>query len=61
MSTIEKVHALRRAIKTLAISAKELMSESVEGDIGEVRANTMLTYRHLEDAGMRLGKVIQAM
>jgi hypothetical protein len=29
-------------------------------DPSEVRANIMLAYRHLEDARMRLGKVIQA-
>ena len=27
---------------------------------GEMKANIMLTYRHLEDARMRLGKVVQA-
>lgn len=29
-------------------------------DKGEMIANVMLAYRHLEDAAMRLGKVIQA-
>jgi hypothetical protein len=29
-------------------------------DRGEVMANLMLAYRHLEDARMRLGKVYQA-
>jgi hypothetical protein len=28
---------------------------------GEMHANFMLAYRHLEDARMRLGKVLQAM
>jgi hypothetical protein len=28
---------------------------------GEAVANVMLAYRHLEDASMRLGKVIQAL
>ena len=27
---------------------------------GEMKANIMLTYRHLEDARMRMGKAIQA-
>lgn len=27
---------------------------------GEMKANIMLAYRHLEDARMRLGKVVQA-
>lgn len=30
-----------------------------EGQHGEMLANIMLTYRHLEDARMRLGKVMQ--
>ena len=29
-------------------------------DVGEVMANITLAYRHLEDAKMRIGKVIQA-
>lgn len=29
-------------------------------DIGEMKANIMLAFRHLEDARMRLGKAIQA-
>ena len=29
-------------------------------DVGEMRANVMLAFRHLEDARMRLGKVLQA-
>jgi len=31
-----------------------------EWDKGEMIANAILAYRHLEDAGMRLGKVMQA-
>lgn len=30
------------------------------GQYAEMKANIMLAYRHLEDARMRLGKVIQA-
>lgn len=34
---------------------------AVEGqDRGEMTANIMLAYRHMEDAAMRLGKAIQA-
>jgi hypothetical protein len=29
-------------------------------DLGEMLANIMLAYRHLEDAAMRLGKAVQA-
>ena len=31
-----------------------------EANVGEMIANAMLAYRHLEDATMRLGKVMQA-
>ena len=34
--------------------------QSSENQHGEMRANIMLAYRHLEDARMRLGKVVQA-
>jgi hypothetical protein len=34
--------------------------EPTVGDKGEMIANLMLSYRHLEDASMRLGKTIQA-
>ena len=37
--------------------------ERIKGDSrddGEMKANIMLAYRHLEDARMRLGKVVQA-
>lgn len=50
--------------KELAALVKGMMSDfhaHKEGaDIGETKANIMLAYRHLEDASMRLGKVIQA-
>jgi hypothetical protein len=36
---------------------KQASSEDVK-DEGEMRANIMLAYRHLEDARMRLGKAI---
>jgi len=36
------------------------LPEEVDNDTNEMFANTMLAFRHLEDARMRLGKVIQA-
>ena len=33
--------------------------EQFKGQYGEMKANIMLSYRHLEDARMRLGKVMQ--
>lgn len=38
-----------------------LPPETPNQDIGEAKANIMLAYRHMEDARMRIGKVIQAM
>jgi hypothetical protein len=58
MSSIDSANSLRVAIKDIAalvLAMKEGMTE------GEAIANVMLTYRHLEDASMRLGKVIQAL
>ena len=34
--------------------------EAYPGQHGEMKANIMLTYRHLEDARMRVGKILQA-
>lgn len=34
--------------------------EAIPADWGEIIANAMLAYRHLEDASQRMGKVIQA-
>ncbi len=60
----------RKAIKTLAALTLALKKSGVpvtqhalnvkSRDSGEVTANVMLAYRHLEDASMRLGKAIQA-
>lgn len=56
----------RSDIKVIATYINEIKkvtlnreSNGVE-DIGEMVANLTLAYRHLEDASMRIGKVIQA-
>jgi hypothetical protein len=56
---------LRNEIQTTADKVKALLnSPAVSGKdpavAGEIRANIMLSFRHLEDARMRLGKAIQA-
>lgn len=55
---------LRLQIEAVAIDVKSMMeinaAQTPEADAGETKANIMLAYRHLEDARMRLGKVIQA-
>ena len=57
----------RSGIKIMADSAKKLMNHSDMLKIDmypdqrrEMKANVMLAYRHLEDARMRIGKVLQA-
>lgn len=59
-------NSIRADIKRSAASAKVLADHLKKGeaapgeDQGEMIANLMLCYRHLEDASMRLGKAIQA-
>lgn len=63
----EKCSTLRFGIRERAELVKILMDHDVfeekenpQADFGEMKANIMLAYRHLEDARMRLGKAIQA-
>lgn len=58
---------LRVEIKKAADKAHALLSHSdcdaenvYPGQRAEMKANIMLTYRHLEDARMRVGKILQA-
>ena len=51
----------RRSIKALATSIAGLRDEARAHPNGEVGANVTLAFRHLEDASMRLGKVLQAL
>lgn len=67
MPTFEGViDELRRNIKEIAKQVKTHFEDAKSSetnqteDKGEVIANLMLSYRHLEDASMRLGKVLQA-
>lgn len=63
----ESCAIMRKRLKESAASVLELKQHSafkidhpVTADRGEMIANVMLAYRHLEDASMRLGKAIQA-
>jgi len=57
---------IRKEIKETAkevnaqVEGHKNSEQSQDENRGEVMANLMLTYRHLEDASMRLGKVLQA-
>jgi hypothetical protein len=54
---IELANAARMQIKLVAADVRHLADFTSSG---EASANAMLAYRHLEDASMRLGKLIQA-
>lgn len=64
----QTVNSHRSAIKQIAAMVKQTFAETknyngeVDGieDRGEMCANLMLAYRHLEDASGRLGKALQA-
>jgi hypothetical protein len=63
----ESCYNMRERLKVLArqvqgLKAHEVFAWPPEGaqDSGEMIANVMLAYRHLEDATMRLGKALQA-
>jgi len=64
----ETVSHLGRGIKSFAVLTKDCLKDhphwkdETDGieDPSEMKANFMLCYRHLEDAAMRLGKVLQA-
>jgi len=63
----EMLNSLRQDIKGVAQKVKDFENgihnreeKHVEEDFGEMIANAMLAYRCLEDASMRLGKVLQA-
>ena len=58
---------LRTQINTEGVRLLDLRSHNVfdgpegyVGQHGEMIANIMLAYRHLEDARMRVGKILQA-
>lgn len=61
----EETNDLRRDIKNIAATVlflkehKQKTETDGEENIGEIMANLTLCYRHLEDASMRLGKVLQ--
>jgi hypothetical protein len=56
---LSDAHELRREIKVVADKMRGLLA--IPDANWEAGANAMLAYRHLEDASMRLGKVIQAL
>ena len=65
MNFLDHANDLRLKIKQVADHAREVQNfvrqqpPGPEAN-GEMHANLMLAYRHLEDASMRVGKAIQA-
>lgn len=51
-ATADYLNAIKKTVSTFPVPAT--------ADMGEVMSNLTLSYRHLEDAKMRLGKVVQA-
>lgn len=61
LSVEGRVSSLKSTIQGADLSTRpDVPGDAPPADRGEMIANTMLAYRHLEDARMRLGKVIQA-
>ena len=58
MTSIEAANEARAQIKATAEAVLAMKDGFLTNN--EAIANVMLAYRHLEDASMRLGKVIQA-
>jgi hypothetical protein len=58
---IDTATEARIQIKATAEMVLAMRSALAGVSQGEAIANVMLAYRHLEDASMRLGKVIQAL
>lgn len=57
----KEIENLKGQVKSLKDHGDVVLGSKLEPkQIGEMLANIMLTYRHLEDARMRLGKVCQA-
>ena len=63
----EKTELVRSQIKTIGSTVLILKKSLIENPMedkelnGEAIANAVLAFRHLEDAAMRLGKVLQAL
>ena len=59
--TQTRIDAANEARERIRYVAESVLAMRGGLDVGEAIANVMLAYRHLEDASMRLGKVIQAL
>ena len=55
-----KLEELKTSVKAMKAHSDLQTRQEPACDHGEILANIMLAYRHLEDARMRMGKAIQA-
>lgn len=55
-----EIKAVAAKIAAMHVAPVFTMEEQYSGQQDEMHANITLSYRHLEDAAMRLGKAIQA-
>jgi len=60
MKLDQECSRLRLLLKSLEPQIKQLHHHIDAGAVEEIHANIQLALRHVEDATMRLGKVIQA-
>ena len=56
----ESIKQLGTQVLSLKVHGHFEARETYVGQHGEMIANIMLSFRHLEDARMRIGKVLQA-
>lgn len=56
----EQIKVVGTTVLALKAHSDFAGNEGYVGQHGEMIANIMLTYRHLEDARMRVGKILQA-
>ena len=54
------IEALKKRVLNMLAFPVEVEADITEEVLNEMKANTKLSYRHLEDSRMRLGKVLQA-
>ena len=55
----DTIEAIKVSILTLKVHYVFEKEENYVGQHSEMKANIMLAYRHLEDARMRVGKILQ--
>jgi len=55
-----EIESTKKMVRSLMDHSDLQQGQSYPGQFSEMKANIMLSFRHLEDARMRIGKVLQA-